>query len=437
MKAEREAVFNWLVAADHQPVHSYRPDSETVRESCLEDIDGCDLYVLILGHRYGLQPEDGNPGKLSITHLEYRRAAGKPRVALLRTSIPDIGLSDIGNPELLARVTAFRGEVQREVRPAEFRNVAELVQALSTGIQSEFQKLQKSASRVMPDDPAVMQIIATLARQIEAKDSEIAALRNHNAELQTQLQNAVARTLSSAASPSASEAQVAAAEALKMGDTRLAEALMRDEEQAAMEKAGVPETTVSEEIATRQRAAELAREQGALAFTRDARAALTAYQRAAEHDPEDIWTQFYIGDLQLVLGDSAAAHRSFVSAMHVAGERVAARPDSETALRDLSVSHNKIGDVLRAQGDLAGALAAYRQSLKIAEALSARDAANTQWQRDLIVSYVKLSEVTGDKAYVSQALDIALAMQERGALAPRDAWMIDELRKRAGRSQPQ
>jgi hypothetical protein len=47
LEAERKAVFDWLVEANHQPVHSYRPDSETVRDSCLADIDGCDLYVLI------------------------------------------------------------------------------------------------------------------------------------------------------------------------------------------------------------------------------------------------------------------------------------------------------------------------------------------------------------------------------------------------------
>lgn len=43
---------------------------------------------------------------------------------------------------------------------------------------------------------------------------------------------------------------------------------------------------------------------------------------------------------------------------------------------------------------------AYRASLVIAETLAKRDPANTQWQRDLIVSNAKLSEVTGDKAYV-------------------------------------
>jgi uncharacterized protein DUF4062 len=63
---ERRAVMDWLVAAQHQVVHSYRPGSDTVRESCLEDVDSCDLYVLILGHRYGFQPCDNNPEGLSI-----------------------------------------------------------------------------------------------------------------------------------------------------------------------------------------------------------------------------------------------------------------------------------------------------------------------------------------------------------------------------------
>lgn len=69
LQAERRAVMDWLVEAGHQPVHSYRPDSETVRESCLDDIDGCGLYVVIVGHRYGFQP-DQDPEKLSITQLD-------------------------------------------------------------------------------------------------------------------------------------------------------------------------------------------------------------------------------------------------------------------------------------------------------------------------------------------------------------------------------
>src|SRR5215470_2639759 len=137
LKQGRQAVMDWLIEAGHQIVHSYRPDSETVRDSCVDDVDTCDLQVLILGHRYGFQPPVDNPEGLSITHLEFRRASlsGLPRIALLRTSIPDVSRSDIDDPEKLARVRAFRDEVAHEVRPAEFREEGELIRGLSTGVQ--------------------------------------------------------------------------------------------------------------------------------------------------------------------------------------------------------------------------------------------------------------------------------------------------------------
>ena len=74
LEAERQAVVEWLVAAQHQVVHSYRPSSDTVRDEFLADVDTCDLYVLILGHRYGFRPPEDNPEGLSITQLEFRRA---------------------------------------------------------------------------------------------------------------------------------------------------------------------------------------------------------------------------------------------------------------------------------------------------------------------------------------------------------------------------
>ena len=142
LRAEREAVIDWLVQARHQPVHSYLPDSETARDSCLSDIDGCDLYVLILGHRYGHVPEANNPDGLSITHLEFRHAVerGMPRVALLRTSVPDIQLSDLLDPERSKKVQAFHAEVNSKLRPAQFSNTAELIAALSAGVQNELAK---------------------------------------------------------------------------------------------------------------------------------------------------------------------------------------------------------------------------------------------------------------------------------------------------------
>src|SRR6516162_1816292 len=140
---ERQAVLDWLRLARHQAVDSYLPDSDTVRDSCLDDVAGCDLYVLILGHRCGSQPPQDNPQGLSITHLEFRRAGecGIPRVALLRTSIPDVSLSDLEDPARAPLVLAFRAEVARSVRPAQFSDLQGLTQGLSTGIQGELDKL--------------------------------------------------------------------------------------------------------------------------------------------------------------------------------------------------------------------------------------------------------------------------------------------------------
>ena len=145
LRAERAAVFDWLRLARHQAVDSYLPDSDTVRDSCLADVAACDLYVLIAGHRYGFQPAQDNPEGLSITHLEFRRAgeAGIPRVALLRTSVPDVRLSDLLDPARAPLVARFREEVAREVRAAEFSDLQGLVQGLSTGVPGELAKLEK------------------------------------------------------------------------------------------------------------------------------------------------------------------------------------------------------------------------------------------------------------------------------------------------------
>ena len=72
------------------PVHNYA-DGRTVRESCLADVEVA--TSMCLGHRYGQQP--ARQSKISITHLEYRRARAKgiETIALLKTSIPDVAVA--------------------------------------------------------------------------------------------------------------------------------------------------------------------------------------------------------------------------------------------------------------------------------------------------------------------------------------------------------
>ena len=84
--------------------------------------------------------------------------------------------------------------------------------------------------------------------------------------------------------------------------------------------------------------------------------------------------------------------------------------------------------------DLPDALDVYNERHAIAEKLAAADPGNAGWQRDLIVSHVKLSALVPDKAdartHLTAALGIARALQAAGRLAPVDAWMPADLEQR-------
>ena len=100
-----------------------------------------------------------------------------------------------------------------------------------------------------------------------------------------------------------------------------------------------------------------------------------------------------IGDVQRAQGDLAAALTSYQASLAIAERLAKADPGNAGWQRDLSVSHDKIGDVQRAQGDLAAALTSYQASLAIAERLAKADPGNAGWQRDLSVSHNKIGDV--------------------------------------------
>ena len=60
---------------------------------------------------------------------------------------------------------------------------------------------------------------------------------------------------------------------------------------------------------------------------------------------------------------------------------------------DLSVSHDRIGDLLDKKGDREAALESFRKSLAIAKALTLRDPDNVQWQWDLSASHDRIGDV--------------------------------------------
>ena len=107
--------------------------------------------------------------------------------------------------------------------------------------------------------------------------------------------------------------------------------------------------------------------------------------------------------------------------------------------RDLSISHNKIGEVLSAQGDLPGALAQFKAYHAIAESLARRDPGNMQWQRDLMASHWRLANMGEDAAgNWRRCIEILEAMETAGRLAPPDRqWLEEARRKLAAASEKQ
>jgi tetratricopeptide (TPR) repeat protein len=395
----------------------------------------CDLTLVILWSRIGtrlpsgLARANGTPYE-SGTVWEYEDALGakKPVWVYRRTQVPKIDLDDAEIDRKRAQYTAVKAFVAGFENPdgslragfTPYPTPADLAKILRQHLEAFVNERmgadRSAASRIGPEDIQVSQILtlvdelARKNRQLDEREAEIASLKASNEALR---RAAVARTLTAAAQPEATAEARAAGAALETGDTRPAEVMLREQEQAVAEplQAGLPRTA-----AQRVEAAELAREQGALAIGRDVRVALASYLRASEYEPDDAWTHLTVGDLQAQLGDSNAAMRSYRTGMSIIQRLAASDPSNSQWQRDLSVSHNRIGDTQRAQGDLAEALKSYQAAMAIAQKLAATDPSKSQWQHDRSVSHIKIGDTQGahgDQAEALKSYQAAMAIAQK------------------------
>jgi predicted negative regulator of RcsB-dependent stress response len=176
----------------------------------------------------------------------------------------------------------------------------------------------------------------------------------------------------------------------------------------AIQRQGWPE-----EAAWRQRLAAAAEALGQLVEGEDASGAVEYWRQACLADPNQASAAFSLGYGLIRLGDSRGALGAFEQARHQA--------EAAQDQRGIFIACNGIGDVLMAQGDRPGALAAYQAGLAIREGLAQRDPANTEWQRDLSVSHDRIGNVLvaqGDGPGALAAYQAGLAIAE--GLAQRD-----------------
>ena len=266
-------------------------------------------------------------------------------------------------------------------------------------------------------EAAVTDAIAAVEAQYTERVAALEGERTQDRQTIASLNAAVRALAAQAEAPDAPPGIDAALARLGEGDRSAAQKIFR----------GIAERRAQAGAAAHREAAEAYRHLGALAYLGSTEDALQAYRRAAELDPSDTWTWIFIGRLELRAGRLAWAESAFLQAQ----ERATTAGDD----RDLSVSLNALGDVRRAQGDLAGALESYGAGLAIAERLAAQDPAHAGWQRDLIVSHWKLAQThlgrAGSREMARQdfeeALRVALQLKDGGRLAPSDDWMIPAL----------
>lgn len=177
--AVKEALGNECIV-----VESYAADERSVRDSCLDDVAGCDLYIGIVGMRYGAL---ATGSVCSITELEFReaRARGIPiwifvkDVAHVLAEFHDAVSSKDGRE----RIEAFRSTltgVEAATRPAMFTTPADLtVQVLKSLGRLRRTKGEPKLKPITGDPyPGLRAFRTEEADRFFGRDEEVAELRD-------------------------------------------------------------------------------------------------------------------------------------------------------------------------------------------------------------------------------------------------------------------
>ena len=156
-----------------------------------------------------------------------------------------------------------------------------------------------------------------------------------------------------------------------------------------------------------------------------------------------------LGDLALQAGDVTTAMTHYQAALAI-GQRLAELdPTNPSRQRDIGISHAKLGDLSLRVGDSAAVTAHYQAALSISQRLAEEHPADATARRDLSIGYNRLGTwvmQAGDVAVARDHFLTALAIAERvadddpgSATAQRDVGLsherIGDLALRAGDSQ--
>lgn len=308
-------------------------------------------------------------------------ASGQGSIAIgaMNGGTVNLGLS-AGDVERLFKA---RGKEQAKL-------IKELVEKLNHQAQREaftvgaVQQFLLTIDRKHVPQADLAQALADITRRYLELESRLASISVTSIQIKTLIEQAEA--------------------ARKSGQFEKAEGLL---EQASMQSLREMQEAMAKATEMRDQSARIKASQASLAliqlnrpdrFVRAAQWLEQAFDlKVAAPDSAALWWLFEAAEAHVLRGHLASA-RSVLSKAHlVAVEQAARFPENTDWQRDLSVSHNKLADVLLTLGEREKALGHYRDGMAIREKLARRDPENTEWQTDWVVSLWKLGSWKGDE----------------------------------------
>jgi len=255
-----------------------------------------------------------------------------------------------------------------------------LLQFSGIGLSAWNSWMEKEKVQAVNARQVAEKLLAPLQGQLQAKDEQIKAL--------TEAITALSKTGAPAASINA------ALQELEQGNTAKAKAIFA-EVAAANESAGKKNN---------QEAAEAYRHLGALAYMNDTKAALAAYQKATELDPDNAVGWNWLGCVLSITGELAQAEEAF--------RKVLTLGEAHQNKKEQAWAFGNLGLVYEERGELNNAEEMHRKALVLNESAGSEEdmaanygnLGNVHWRRGALDNaeqmYRKaftLAEALGDK----------------------------------------
>ncbi|MCE7914182.1 MAG: DUF4062 domain-containing protein [Nitrosomonas sp. PRO4] len=173
---ERQAIKDAL-GGECVVVESYTADERSVRDSCLSDVAGCDLYIGIIGRRYGHIPSGD---LLSITEQEFQRAqeCGLDALIFIKDDeeIKSKFHDAVTQEHPPQSIEAFRQRIAS--RAAVFKTAEDLkAHVLKAYLRYSQRQSQPSPKRIIGDPyPGLRAFLPSESDRFFGRDAEIEAL---------------------------------------------------------------------------------------------------------------------------------------------------------------------------------------------------------------------------------------------------------------------